>query len=317
MIEEIEKLKKIELHLHLDGSVRIETVEELLNKKNLEKEMRGNNCKNLEEYLTKFTYPLKVMQTKENLERIAYELCLDLKKDNVIYAEIRFAPNKHTENLSLVEVVDSVLKGLRKSDIKTNLILCCMRGDSLEENLKIVSLAKKYKNKGVVAIDLAGDEKNYPNELYNSIFEACRREDIPYTIHSGEAAGVDSIKTAISFQTKRIGHGIAAIQSEDIIKEIKEKKITLEICPTSNIDTFAVVNMENHPIKKLYEKGILVTINTDNRTVSNTTLNKEYEKLFNSLHFTINDFIKMNKMALAASFLTREAKEKLLDELEK
>lgn len=316
MIEQIQKMKKVELHLHLDGSARIKTVENLLNEKDLEKKMRGDNCKDLEEYLTKFTYPIKAMQTFENLEKITEELCEELKQDNVIYAEIRFAPNKHTENLSLTAVIDSVLKGINKSNIKINLILCCMRGDSLEKNLEIVSLAKKYKNKGVVAIDLAGDEKKYPNELYREIFEVCRKENILYTIHSGEAAGIESIKTAMEFKTKRIGHGIAAIESDDIIEKLKLEKITLEICPTSNINTFAISRMENHPIKKLYEKGVFVTINTDNRTVSNTTLNKEYEKLYSTFNFTLNDFIEMNKMAINASFLTENEKQKLLEKLE-
>ena len=158
----LEELPKVELHLHLDGSVRPKTAGELLNKseKEIEKDMIAMaECNNLNDYLTKFEIPEMIMQTKDNLERVAKELAEDLKKENVIYAEIRFAPMKHVKKgLSGEEVIDSVLNGLKQVDIKTNLILCMMRGSSYKENDEVIELAKKYLNKGVCAIDLAGAE---------------------------------------------------------------------------------------------------------------------------------------------------------------
>ena len=309
----IENLKKIELHLHLDGSVRVSTIEELLDKNNLEKELVvDENTKSLTDYLKKFDLPIKVMQSKENLIRISKELCEDLIKDNVIYAEIRFAPNFHTkEGLSLDEVVSSVLLGLDNKNIKTNLILCMMRGDSYENNKNIIDLAIKYRNKGVCGIDLAGDEAKYSTSLYKNLFSYALGNNLNITIHAGEAGTSKEVKDAISYGAKRIGHGIKIINDDEVINLVKQKQIPLEICPTSNVQTCNVDNIMNHPIKKLFDRNILVTINTDNRTVSNTRLNKEYKLLEEYLNFTREDFIKMNLIAIDKSFLTDDKKEEL------
>ena len=309
----IENLKKIELHLHLDGSVRVSTIEELLDKNDLEKELVvDKDTKSLTDYLKKFDLPIKVMQSKENLIRISKELCEDLIKDNVIYAEIRFAPNFHTkEGLSLDEVISSVLLGLDSKNIKTNLILCMIRGDSYENNKNIIDLAIKYRNKGVCGIDLAGDETKYPTSLYKDLFSYALENNLNITVHAGEAGTSKEVKDAISYGAKRIGHGIKIINDEEAIKLVKEKQIPLEICPTSNVQTCNVDNIMNHPIKKLFDKGILVTINTDNRTVSNTSLNKEYKLLEEYLNFTKEDFIKTNLIAIDKAFLTNEEKQEL------
>ena len=309
----IENLKKVELHLHLDGSVRVSTIEELLDKNDLEKELVvDKDTKSLTDYLKKFDLPIKVMQSKENLIRISKELCEDLIKDNVIYAEIRFAPNFHTkEGLSLDEVISSVLLGLDSKNIKTNLILCMIRGDSYENNKNIIDLAIKYRNKGVCGIDLAGDETKYPTSLYKDLFSYALENNLNITVHAGEAGTSKEVKDAISYGAKRIGHGIKIINDEEAIKLVKEKQIPLEICPTSNVQTCNVDNIMNHPIKKLFDKGILVTINTDNRTVSNTSLNKEYKLLEEYLNFTKEDFIKTNLIAIDKAFLTNEEKQEL------
>ena len=256
--------------------------------------------------------------TKENLERVAFELAEDLQKDDVIYAEIRFAPNKHLKlGLTLDEVVTAILKGLSQVPIKTNLILCMMRGDSYGQNLKVIKLAKKYLNHGVVAIDLAGSEAAYPVNLYQELFEIAQKENIPFTIHAGEADGPLSVINAINLGARRIGHGIRAIEDESALKLIKEKDITLEVCPKSNLDTNMYENLSNHPIKKLYEMGLLVTLNTDNRTVSNTTLTKSYQDLQEIFSFTEQDFLKMNENALQSAFLNQAEIEELLALLHK
>lgn len=312
----IEELKKVELHLHLDGSVLVETAEELLNENNLDNLMKTTDeVTNLTDYLKKFDIPIKIMQTKDNLIRISNEIIKQLKEDNVIYAEIRFAPNFHTTILTLEEVVDSILKGLKDNSIKTNLILCMMRGSSFEDNKKIIDLANKYLNKGVCAIDLAGDEIKYPTYMYEDLFKYADELNIPYTIHAGEAGTINDLDDAIKLNPKRIGHGIKAINNEKIINKLINNNITLEICPTSNVQTHNVDKYINHPIKKLRDKGVLLTINTDNRTVSNITLNEEYRLLQNNFSFTNKDFEEFNINAINSSFLKEEEKQELLYKL--
>lgn len=306
-------MKKIELHVHLDGSVRPKTVSELLNydiKDVKNKMMVTSDTKDLTEYLTKFDLPIKTMQTKDNLKRIARELALDLKDDDVIYAEVRFAPILHTkEGLSLDEVVSSVLEGIKSvKEIKVNLIICMMRGFSYEDNLKTIMVAKKFLNKGVVGLDLAGDEKKYQTINYKDLFMIAKDNNIPFTIHAGEADTSKSVLDAINFGAKRIGHGIAIVNDEKILNLVKEKNVFLEVCPTSNVDTKAVLSYEKHPIKDLFLKGVKVTVNTDDRTVSNITLSKEYEKLKEYFNFSDEEFLQMNLNAISSSFMNEDEK---------
>lgn len=306
-------MKKIELHVHLDGSVRPKTVSELLNydiKDVKNKMMVTSDTKDLTEYLTKFDLPIKTMQTKDNLKRIARELALDLKDDDVIYAEVRFAPILHTkEGLSLDEVVSSVLEGIKSvNEIKINLILCMMRGFSYEDNLKTIMVTKKFLNKGVVGLDLAGDEKKYQTINYKDLFMIAKDNNIPFTIHAGEADTSKSVLDAINFGAKRIGHGIAIVNDDKVLNKVKEKNISLEVCPTSNVDTKAVLSYEKHPIKDLFLKGVKVTVNTDDRTVSNITLSKEYEKLKEYFNFSDEEFLQMNLNAISSSFMNEDEK---------
>ena len=306
-------MKKIELHVHLDGSVRPKTVSELFNydiKDVKNKMMVTSDTKDLTEYLTKFDLPIKAMQTKDNLKRIARELALDLKDDDVIYAEVRFAPILHTkEGLSLDEVVSSVLEGIKSvNEIKVNLILCMMRGFSYEDNLKTIMVTKKFLNKGVVGLDLAGDEKKYQTINYKDLFMIAKDNNIPFTIHAGEADTSKSVLDAINFGAKRIGHGIAIVNDEKILNLVKEKNVFLEVCPTSNVDTKAVLSYEKHPIKDLFLKGVKVTVNTDDRTVSNITLSKEYEKLKEYFNFSDEEFLQMNLNAISSSFMNEDEK---------
>ena len=315
----LRSLPKVELHVHLDGSIRPLTASELLSRdvKELEYQMVAKEkCNNLSDYLTKFDIPTEILQTKYTLERAAYELTVDMKNESVIYAEIRFAPLKHIKDgLTLIDVMGSVFRGLNRLDIKTNVILCLMRGDSFEDNKMVIDLAKEYLNKGVCALDLAGAEEIYKTSDYEELFRYAKELDIPFTIHAGEADGLDSIKAALDFGAKRIGHGIRAIEDEIVLNRIKNDRILLEVCPTSNIQTGVVDSYKNHPIKKLYDMGICISINTDNRTVSNTTLTKEYTYLYNDLGFSREDFIKINKDSIQHAFISDEEKNKLLSKL--
>lgn len=314
-----QRIPKVELHCHLDGSVRIDTAAELLekDKKELEYAMVAKNkCEDLNDYLTKFDIPVEVMQNKYALEKVAYDLSIDMVNDGVIYAEIRFAPLKHIkEDLSIYDVIESVFKGLQRTDLKTNLILCMMRGDSLQDNMHVIDVAHHYLNNGVCGVDLAGAESIYKTEEYRELFAYAKERNVPFTIHAGEADGIDSIKSALSFGTTRIGHGIRIMEDDKLIKEVINKDILLEVCPTSNIQTRVIDNYKNHPIKKLYELNVPISINTDNRTVSNTTLCREYQLLHDNLGFMEEDFLKINKMAIEHAFLSENEKSKLLNKL--
>jgi len=310
----VENIKKVELHLHLDGSIMLDTAKRLSKLDNVEDQMIATNVENLKEYLTKFDLPISLMQTKENLKEISKDLVNKLEKDNVIYAEVRFCPLFHIrDGLTLDEVIESILEGLKNDNVKTNLILCMMRGFSFEENMKVIDLAYKYLNKGVCAVDLAGDEKGHKLKEHIELFEIIKEKNIPFTIHSGEVDDIDVID-AINLGTKRIGHGIKS--NKEQLELIKEKQILLEVCPTSNIDTKAFIEYKDHNIHNLYKDGINISINTDNMTVSNIDLNKEYKRLLDNFNFTIEDLININKNAIKYAFISEEEKEMLLRKYE-
>ena len=323
----VKDMPKIVLHLHLDGSIDMEDAylwakEDGLKitKKELEQELQVNDdCHNLNDYLEKFDLPCKLLQTCERLEKTSYHLFLKLSKMNVKYAEVRFAPNKHlAKNLTLDDVVISVINGMNKANVETGImggiILSMMRGDSKEDNIRVINLAQKYLKKGVVAIDLAGAEAIYPTIDYIDLFRYAKIKEIPFTIHAGEAAGVESIKAALDAGAKRIGHGIRAIDDEAIQKIIIDKQVLLEVCMTSNYQTEAVKG--KHPIEKLYNNGIKISINTDNDTVSNIDINKEYTKILNETDLTMDDLWKCNKESIDYIFADQVVKDKLQKEFE-
>lgn len=309
---------KIELHLHLDGSIRPSTVSDILklNINEVKNDMIvDSSCNDLNEYLTKFNLPLKILQTKENLIKASQQLANDLKKDGVIYAEIRFAPILHTnECLSCEEVIEAIIEGISRVDIKINLIICLMRNVSEEDNYRVINAGIKYLNNRVVGFDLAGAEALYKTSNFENLFKYISKYNVPFTIHAGEADGINSIKSAIEFGAKRIGHGVRIMDDINMVKYARDNNITFEVCPTSNIDTKIYKKYSEHTIKKMYENKLNVTINTDNRTVSNITLTKEYEKLINTFKFTLEDLKIMNINAINASFISNIDKEKLKQE---
>ena len=316
MIDEIRKLPKVELHLHLDGSLSVGLASKLSGlsfKEVFDKMVAPSKCDKLGDYLTKFEFPISLMQTKENLELVATDLVNRLASQNVIYAEVRFAPMFHTKNgLTYDEIITSILKGLGSNKkIKTNLILCLMRGFSPFDNMKTLDAAYKYLEKGVCAIDLAGDEEKYSLDDYYKYFELAKKRGIPFTIHAGEVKE-EEIRKALSLNPIRLGHGITSINDNDLCNLIKAKDVLLEVCPTSNIQTNIIEEYSLHPIKKLYEKDVLLNINTDNSSVSNVTLTEEYIKLYKTFDFNLDDFRKMNINAINHAFLTDKEKMKLL-----
>lgn len=311
----------IELHLHLDGSLRPETVWELAKEQKIDlmaktvEDVRHKmevpeNCKTLEEYLERFEMPLMVLQKADALERAAFELTEDLTELGVTYAEIRFAPQLSLNGgLTQEEVTEAVICGVKRGmrqypQIRVGLILCCMRGNTNQElNIKTVETAKKYLGEVVCAVDIAGAESLFPTELFAPVFAKVREYGIPMTIHAGEAAGPDSIRTALSYGARRIGHGVAAIKDPKLMQILAEEGITLEVCVTSNYQTKVVPSIEAHPLKRLFDAGIHVTVNSDNMTCSKTNIQKETVLLKNVLGFTDREIETMEAYAWEARFL--------------
>lgn len=318
--------KKVELHLHLDGSIRPVTALELgknigliSNESNLEDiidQISVSKNADLKEYLKSFDLPIEIMQYQETIERISFELVEDLYNDGTVYAEIRVAPIQHLKKgLTPNEVVEAILKGFNRGQnlypIKVNLILCVMRHLSCSENIFILDLIKKYKDRGVVGLDLAGNEYDHPASIFTDLFNKAINEGIPFTIHAGEACGPERVWEAIKLGASRIGHGVRSIEDESLLNELVNKNIHLEICPISNRDTGAIEDFSKYPILFYLNRGISVSLNTDNRTVSNTNYNKEVEFLKKWLPLKLDDIKKFNLNAIEAAFISDKEKQYL------
>lgn len=297
-------MKNIDLHLHLDGSLRTKTVLELANDSKvlvpnnlflLEKMLKiSKQDTDLVAYLSKFELPLKVMQTEEALYRVGFELIEDLAKENHIYAEIRFAPQLHTTlGLNSDDVIKAVNDGMKSASEKYHMpygiIVCAMRHNSLDDAKEIVSIANKHIKNNVVGVDLAGDEFNYSASLFD---EAFKLSELPITIHAGEARGADSVRNALNLGASRIGHGVRSVENLSVIDKLLKKNITLEVCPISNQDTNVYSTIEEYPIKKLMDYGVKIALCTDNRTVSDTCIEKERSFLKENFNFKNKDFEK-------------------------
>lgn len=319
---------RVELHCHLDGSLDIDFVDEMLRKQGiiierqeLEEKLKVRpDCTSLTEYLEKFDLPLLCLQTKEGLERAAYELVRNVANDDVAYIEVRFAPMLSTnQGLSCEDVIASVVYGLKKGeqeyDVYTSAIVCAMRHHSLEQNLEMLCAAKPFVGNGVCALDLAGDESAFPTSLFQELFVQAKEWGIPFTIHSGECGSVDNVREAIELGAKRLGHGIALEKSPELRKLCKEKGIGIEMCPTSNLQTKAVDSLEHYPLKQFLEEGLLVSVHTDNRTVSATTMTLEEDILRNKLDLSEEEMMQCRKNAIQTAFTSDKIKQQLMEEI--
>ena len=278
-------------------------------------------CSNLSEYLEKFVLPLQVLQTGECIEYAVYELLRDVYSQGLCYVEIRFAPQLHTKShLTQDEAVSAAVKGLKRGttdfDIKAQLILCCMRNNSNhKENEETVRMALKYLGNGVCAIDLAGNEAAYPTGDFADIFRQAASEGIPFTIHAGEAAGAESVWKALELGAVRIGHGIRSASDKALMDTLSEKGIYLEMCYSSNMQTHAVDKSQDYPLRLFIDRGVNVTINTDNMTVSGTTLKREYQILQKQFAFTENELKSLALNSAYAAFLPEADKRLLYDKV--
>ena len=311
----------IELHLHMDGSLRPATVMELADRQRVELPTRDleeltreylrvpEDCTDLVACLKRFDLPIRVLGTPEAIRRAAFELTEDLAGEDYEYAEIRFAPQyARFTGYEQQEFVEAARDGMREAlakypSMKAALILCCMRGDdNREENLETIRLTARYLDGGVCAADLAGAESLFPTERFADVFELAKKLDVPYTIHAGEAAGPDSVRAALRMGPVRLGHGVRSIEDSALVKELAQRKITLEVSFTSNVQCKSFPTAAEHPFRRLYDAGVHVTVNTDNRTVSGITLAEEIRRIQKQFGFTKQDIDVMQQYAREAAF---------------
>ena len=328
--EFLEKLPKTDLHVHLDGSLRISTIFDLAKEQNVElpakteEELKkivccDDACADLPEYLRGFGVTLSVLQTKESLYRAAYELAEDAAKENIRYMEVRYSPILHTQKgLKLTEISNAVIDGLREAEkkfnIKTGVIICGIRNMDPSTSVRLAELAIAFKNQGVLGFDLAGAEFDNPAKHHKEAFDLALKNNLNITIHAGEAYGPESIHQALHYcGTHRIGHGTRLIEDGDLMNYVNDHRIPLEICFNSNLHTKAVKKLEEHPLSFYLDFGLRVTINTDNRLISDTTLTDEYYDVYKILGLTYPEIKLIIINGFKSAFISYHERVKLIN----
>lgn len=315
--EELRKLPKIELHCHLDGSLSREFLEKRLGRSVEETEFQvSKDCRNLSEYLDKFVLPLACLQDEAGLTDAGYDILKTMGGENVRYAEIRFAPLSCTvEGMNTKQAIEALLKGLEKGrqdfGVEYNVITCAMRHQSEEENYNLFKTARQFLGAGVCAADLAGAEAQYPMSEFMNLFERVKKLGMPYTIHAGECGNAENIADAVRAGAGRIGHGIAMQGRRDIQELVKGSGVGIEMCPVSNLQTKAVDSPAEYPLREFLDMGLFVTINTDNRAVSGTSLTRELEFIGKTYGVRDEEILLCMKNAVKVSFADDNLKEKL------
>lgn len=322
-------LPKIDLHCHLDGSVRPQSVIDIAEQQNITlpstelTEIQSlmvapEPCLNLDEYLTRFELPLSVMQTAEGIERIAFEVFEDAANENVKYLEVRFAPLLHLQSgLTLEQVIGSAVKGMKRAeaqhDIKGNFILSIIRNMPKDRVNEVIDAGASFINHGVVAFDLAGSELAGFCEGFIPHAKYAVEKGYRVTIHAGEQGVGQNVHDAIAMLgAERIGHGIDIKTHQQAYDLTKSNSVALESCPTSNVQTKAVDSLSEHPFSEFYKDGVLITINTDNRTVSNTTMTDEVRKVMQEFNLSREEYFEIYKISVQHSFASDAVKQQLL-----
>lgn len=319
------KAPKVELHCHLDGSLPLDVVRKLADDRGIaipksDEELKNllqvhPDCTSLKEYLEKFDLPGRCLQDGEALEYAAYELVRRAAAEGVIYMEVRFAPLKHVEgslnaDQAVEHVVAGLLRGGRDFNVYAAAILCGMRHECAEDNKVLVGLAKKYQGCGVCGVDIAGNEADFPPNVQAGFLREAVRAGIALTVHAGECGSEENIRDAIELGAARIGHGIA-MKSPDLMQLIKDRGIGIEMCPTSNFQTKAVDCAADYPFIPFYAAGLPISINTDNRTVSGTTITAEFDFLMKQYGIKKADVQKLTENAAKMAFAPEQIKEQL------
>ena len=329
-LETLRAAPKVLLHDHLDGGLRPRTVVELardlryeglptMDPDELGRWFHASAASgSLALYLRGFAHTIAVMQTEESIERVAYECGEDLARDGIVYAEVRYAPVFHLgRGLNLEQVVAAVERGLARAErdqgISLRQIICAMRDRT--DSLEMAELAVAHRDRGVVGFDIAGEEEGHPPKAHLEAFYLCRRENFSITIHAGEAFGPPSIWQALQYcGAHRIGHGVRLVEdmaiSEGIVVKlgqlaayVRDKRIPLELCPSSNVDTGAVPTLAEHPIRHFIAQRFRVTVNTDNRLMSNVTLSDEFQRLSRVAGLTLADVERLSINAMKSAFV--------------
>jgi adenosine deaminase len=327
----LRRLPKAELHCHLDGSVRPETMLELAKEYRvamprddadaLREFMRVDDARTLEDYLLRFDTTLSVMQTADALERIAYELAMDVAAEGVRYIEMRYAPPLNTlQGLSLQAAVEAPLRGIaraqREANVIARVIVCSLRHYDPALSMELAKLAVEYKGSGVVGFDLAGGEAGNPASRHARAFEYCAEHGLACTCHAGEGDGPESIRQAVhDCHAHRIGHATRLFEDPDLLEEVHERGVALELCLTSNVQTRATERYETHPLRQYLARGMNVCLNTDNRLMSGTTLVDEYHHAATKCDCTFDELAGMALDSFRSSFLTAEEKLPLIEQV--
>jgi adenosine deaminase len=329
----LRRLPKAELHCHLDGSLRPETMLELAREYRvpmprddvdaLREYMRVDDARTLEDYLMRFDTTLSVMQTPEAMERIAYELAIDAADEGVRYMEIRYAPPLNTlQGMSLEAAVEAPLRGIQRAERDANivprLIVCSLRHYDPALSLQLAHLAVQYKGRGVVGFDLAGGEINSPAARHAAAFAYCEEHGLACTCHAGEGDGPESIRQAVhDCGAHRIGHATRLFEDVALMDEVHERGIALELCLTSNVQTRATDRYETHPLKQFLARGMNVCLNTDNRLMSGTTLVDEYHHAATKCDCTFDELAGMALDGFRSSFLPEDEKLVMVAQIER
>jgi len=319
--KEIELLPKVELHVHLDCCLSFDVVSKLkpgITREKYNKDFIGaGKYKNLADFLKLINNSLELMQTEKGLRLVTEDLFQQFEQENVIYAEIRFAPLLHLQHgLTPEEVVrvveESVSRCVEETGIEARIILCTLRHHTKEQSMTTVKLAEQFQGTRVAALDLSADEAGFPIAAHIAAFQYAREKGIYCTAHAGEAKGPESVwETLEHFKPTRIGHGVRSIEDPNLIEELQKKNIHLEVCPSCNVQIDVFDTYADHPIDRLYNAGVSTGINTDGRTITNISLTDEYARLQQTFGWGIEHFLTCNRNALAASFLPTEKKQQL------
>ncbi len=329
--EKILAFPKIDLHCHLDGSVRPETIVELANEqgvklpydslKAMNKYLHCDNATSLPDYLKRFDVTLSVMQDEASVERVTYELCEDAAKENIRWLEIRYSPILHTQKgMRNVDNLEAVIRGMKRAErdfgIMGGAIVCGMRSFDPKISVELAELAVAYKNRGVVGFDLAGPEENYPAKDHEEAFRLVLKNNINITIHAGEAYGPESIHQAVHYcGAHRIGHGTHLKEDGDLMNYINDHRICLEICLTSNLQTKSVPSLEEHPFKFYRDYGLRLSLNTDNRLMSNTSVTDELCLAYDAFDLSMDDIKSIIIDGFKSAFIHHRDRKMLVQEV--
>ena len=328
----IAAMPKAELHVHLDGCLRLTTVVELARIQRIELPVPldglndacvvPDDCPSLADYISRFVIPLSVLQTPDALARAVYELCEDARSENVRYLEPRFAPVLHTQNgMSHCDVIAAACRGWdegsRAFGLTGGLILCAMRDRPPVENLRLAMDGERFLGAGVVGFDLAGDEAPYPILDHQDALLYAKAAGYGLTAHAGEGAGAQSVRDAVeAIGVSRVGHGTRSGEDHTLLPVLRDRAVSLDMCPTSNLQTKAVTRLADHPIRTYFNFGIPVTVSTDSRTCSDTTVSVEMQRIHRALDFSIDELWRMTLTALEVGFAPADQRTRLRAEYE-